>query len=334
MEAAALPKGSLILVTGATGFIGANVVYEALQAGYKVRGTSRSKESAAKLESSLGNNPDYSTAIVPDVSVQGAWDEAVKDVDSIIHMATDTSFEADPNIVVTATEEGVRNILRSAAKTSSVKRFVLTSSSSAVLFPIPNKKISVGVEDWNEEALKQAWAPPPYTSDRAFAVYAASKVAGEKAFWKFFQDEKPNFLGTTILPNFNVGRILTNGGPTGGSVELLLKGNVPQFPPQYHIDVIDCARVHIIAAALDSKVKDERIFAFADTFTFTEMIGILKELRPDVKTLAEPPKDEGKDLSEVPNKLGAELLKKWYGQQTGYKSMRQSIEEALKTLSV
>ncbi len=182
MAQIALPKGSLILVTGSTGFIGANVVYEALEAGYKVRGTSRSKESAAKLEDRLNHNPNYSTAIVPDVQREGAWDEAVKDCDAIIHMATDTSFESDPNIVVTATEEGVRNILRSSVK-ANVKRFVLTSSSSAVLFPEPNKDIDVGQNDWNQAALETAWAPPPYTADRAFPVYAASKVAGEKALW-------------------------------------------------------------------------------------------------------------------------------------------------------
>ena len=334
MDGAALPKGSLILVTGATGFIGANVVYEALQAGYKVRGTSRSKGSAAKLEASIDHHPNYSTAIVPDVSVEGAWDDAVKDVDSIIHMATDTSFEADPNIVVTATEEGVRNILRSAAKVPSVKRFVLTSSSASALFPVLNKEITVGVNDWNQDALDAAWAPPPYTPERAFAVYAASKVAGEKAFWKFFEDKKPNFVGNAVLPNFNVGRILTNGGPTGGSVELLMKGIVAPFPPQYFINVVDTARIHLAAAALDAKVENERIFAFASPFTFTEMISILKELRPDLNTLAAPPKDEGEDLSNVPNELGAELLKKWFGQDAGYKTMRQSIEETLKSLDV
>lgn len=334
MEGAALPKGALILVTGATGFIGANVVLEALKAGYKVRGTSRSESSAAKLVDKLEHNPDLSTAIVPDVSVAGAWDEAVKDVDAIIHLATDTSFEHDPNKIIPATEEQTLNILRSAAKSSSVKRFVLTSSSAAVLFPQLNKEFTIGVNDWNEEALKQAWAPPPYTPERAYPVYAASKVAGEKALWKFMQEEQPNFVANAVLPNFNLGRIVTNGGPTGGSVEGLLSGNVPPFPPQYHIDVIDSARIHLIAAAFDSSLKNERIFAFAQPFTFTQMISILKELEPDADNLASPPENEGQDLSKAPNELGKELLKKWYGQEAGYKTMRQSIEDALESLKI
>ncbi|KAK5167089.1 uncharacterized protein LTR77_007819 [Saxophila tyrrhenica] len=332
MANTALPKESLILVTGATGFIGANTVFEALEAGFRVRGTSRSKESAAKLEASLNNHPKFASAIVPDVSQEGAWDEAVKGVDAIIHMATDTSFSPDPNVVVTATEEGVRNILRSSKK-AGVKRFVLTSSSAAVLFPVSNKDITVEVNDWNQEALDAAWAPPPYTEERAFAVYAASKAAMEKAMWKFAEDEKPHFTVNSILPDFNVGRILTSGGPTGSSVEMLLNGSVPPFPNQYHIDVIDDARIHVIAAAMDPGVENERIFAFARPFQFTEMIKDLHELRPGVQTIAQPPENEGHDLSKVPNARGAELLKKWYGQDE-YKTMRQSIEEALATLKV
>lgn len=228
----ALPKGSLILITGATGFIGSHVVNEALKAGYHVRGTSRSQERADYTVKVFQNHPNYSTAIVGDVQLDGAWDEAMRDVDAVIHMASDVSFNPDPHEVVKPTEEGVRNILSSAKKAGTVKRFVLTSSSSAVLIPHPDQEITVGVDDWCQEALDEAWKPPPYKPERAFHTYAASKVAGEKALWKFMEDEKPDFVANTILPNFNVGKILTSGGPTGGSVASMLKGEVPDFPPR------------------------------------------------------------------------------------------------------
>ena len=231
-EDRALPKGSLILVTGATGMIGSHVVNEALNAGYRVRGTSRSEERAEYTKKVFKHNPNYSTAVVSDVSREGAWNEAVAGCDAIIHMATDVSFNPDPNQVVRPTEAGVRNILRSAAGVGTVKRFVLTSSSSAVLLPHPDVEVTVGVDDWCQEAVDAAWAPPPYEPERAFATYAASKVAGEKALWKFMEEEKPGFVANTILPNFNVGTILTAGGPTGGSVETLMSGTVPEFPPR------------------------------------------------------------------------------------------------------
>lgn len=95
--------------------------------------------------------------------------------------------------------------------------------------------------------------------------------------------------------------------------------------------MIDDARIHIIAAALDSSIQNERIFAFARPFTFTGMIEILQELRPDCTSLPFPPANEGQDLSKVPNALGRHLLKKWYGQDD-YKTMRQSIEDCLSSL--
>lgn len=95
--------------------------------------------------------------------------------------------------------------------------------------------------------------------------------------------------------------------------------------------MIDNARIHLIAAALDPSIQNERIFAFNKTSTWTELIKIIKELRPNAKTIASPPENDERDPSKVPNQLGAELLKKWY-QQDGYKKLKQSVEENLEGL--
>ena len=228
----ALPRGSLILVTGTSGLIGSHVANEALRAGYRVRGTSRSQERADFTGQMLQNPSNYSSAIVPDVQVDGAWDEAMKGVDAIIHLATDLSFNPNPYEVVKPMEEGVRNILRSAQRAGSVKRFVFASSTSAAIMPGATKEVSVSVDDWCQEALDEAWKPPPYTPERAFFTYAASKVAGEKALWDFVKENEPGFIANAVLPSFNAGRILTSGGPTAISVGTLLKGEVPDVAPR------------------------------------------------------------------------------------------------------
>lgn len=329
-EDLALPKGSIILVTGASGFIGSHVVQEALNAGYKVVGTARSDEKAENTKKIFNNNPNYSTTIVKDFQHEGAFDEAVQGVDSVIHVASDTSFDPDPNKVVKPTVAGVLSILRSAAKSPSVKRFVLTSSSTAALLPHPGKEITITKDDWNQEALDLAWAPPPYTQDRAFAVYAASKTEGEKALWKFVKEEKPKFIANTVLPNYNMGKILPGGsaGATGSGIPSLFKGKESWAVPQYMIDVIDDARLHVIAGALDPAIKNERIFAFNVPFNWTDIINILKELYPNSTSIPKAPENEGRDLSKVPNELGAKLLKEWYGQD-GYKPLKQSVKENL-----
>lgn len=45
----ALPKGAIILVTGANGYIGSHVADQCMAAGYKVRGASRSEEKAKNI---------------------------------------------------------------------------------------------------------------------------------------------------------------------------------------------------------------------------------------------------------------------------------------------
>lgn len=57
------------------------------------------------------------------------------------------------------------------------------------------------------------------------------------------------------------------------------------------------------------------------------MLKLLKEIRPDA-TLPKAPENEGEDLSKVPNELGADLLRRWYGQE-GWKPMKQSMKENL-----
>lgn len=60
---------------------------------------------------------------------------------------------------------------------------------------------------WNEATVETAWAPP-YDPSRIPMVYMAIKVAAEKPLWKFVEDEKPHFTVNTVLPFWNLGRIL------------------------------------------------------------------------------------------------------------------------------
>lgn len=327
------PSSTTILVTGASGYIGANIIQEALDLGYSVRGTARSQEKADNTKKVFKTHPNYSTTIVQGfVSPSAEIDESVKGIDAVILVASDTSFSEDPGQVIDGVVAGTLNFLRAAAKEPSVKRFVLTSSSAAALTAIPNKEVTVTTDTWNDEAVDHAWnkkgqamGPNPY----GYVVYAASKNEGERAFWKFIKEEKPSFVANTILPNFNLGRVVGAAGATGSAlIETFKNGTRDSFPPQYYIDVIDDARLHLTAAVLDGSLENERIFAFAGPFNWNDIFAAVKKARPDTKTKLEEVPGEAKDLSKVPNELGAKLLKKWFGQD-GYKSLEQSVKENL-----
>jgi nucleoside-diphosphate-sugar epimerase len=116
----------------------------------------------------------------------------------------------DPNTAIPVVINGTLNALESAAKEPSVKRVVLTSSSTAAASPQPNVEFSMDEDTWNEAAVKAAWMPPPYEGlQRRLDVYSASKTQGEQAAWKWMKEHNPHFVLNTILPNANIGNVLS-----------------------------------------------------------------------------------------------------------------------------
>lgn len=126
----------LVLITGGTGFIGNHTVAQFLSNGYRVRATARNQSSCNRLAEIHKNyRDDLETQIVSDITVPGAFDEAVKDVDGIIHMASPFTYEITDNekdLIVPAIR-GTQGILQSTASFApKVKRVVLTSSFASV----------------------------------------------------------------------------------------------------------------------------------------------------------------------------------------------------------
>jgi nucleoside-diphosphate-sugar epimerase len=78
-----MASNHIVLVTGISGFLGSHVADQFLEAGYKVRGTARevSKVDAIKKAfiSKYGEGR-VEVVAVPDITVEGAFDEAVKGI--------------------------------------------------------------------------------------------------------------------------------------------------------------------------------------------------------------------------------------------------------------
>ncbi len=74
-----MPSKGLALVTGVNGYIAARAVESFLQAGYSVRGTARSVSTTSGLRHALAQYEDKLEIVeVADITVKGAFDEAVK----------------------------------------------------------------------------------------------------------------------------------------------------------------------------------------------------------------------------------------------------------------
>lgn len=133
---------------------------------------------------------------IPDLTKEGAFVDAVKGVAGVMHVASQVDINPDPNIVIPMVVHSTLNALRAASDEPSVKRFVLTSSGSAVVFPKPNHPVNITSETWNDESVQIVQDFPPGMSDiqKGFIVYMASKVRGEQALWDWVRENPDSRL--------------------------------------------------------------------------------------------------------------------------------------------
>ncbi|OLN95257.1 Aldehyde reductase 2-like protein 6 [Colletotrichum chlorophyti] len=291
----AIPKGSTVLVTGVNGYIGSHVADQFLQHGYNVRGAvrdvDRNKWLIDLFEKKYGRER-FELTEVPDMCAEGAYDDAVKGTSAFIHVAAVLSISPDPNQVIPISVSGAINGLKAAYSEPSVKRFVLTSSTAAALPADAEswKQPHVITHDTWSENVKSAWDPPPYTPDRGFIVYSASKVETEQAIQKYHKEHRhvrPDLVVNAVLPNTNFGKVLdvvNQGYPSSaGLIAALWYGaELPDFirQPHYFVDVEDTAILHA-AAALLPDVQDERIFGMAEPYNWDKVLAILRQQNPD-----------------------------------------------------
>lgn len=118
---------SLVLITGATGFIGSQVALQTLKAGYRVRLVIRKPEQADKLRRVLAHDDRIEFSIVPDITVSGAYDSCLRDVEYIMHIASPLASGGSTDLLTPAVR-GTVSILESATKAPSVKKVVITAS--------------------------------------------------------------------------------------------------------------------------------------------------------------------------------------------------------------
>ncbi|KAJ0159950.1 Aldehyde reductase 2 [Colletotrichum tanaceti] len=291
----AITKGSTVLVTGINGYLGSHVADQFLQHGYNVRGTVRDVNKSSWLcdlfDAKYGKGR-FELLAVPDITVEGAYSEVVKGTSAFVHVAAVISFNPDPNQVIPTAVSGTMNALEAAYSERSVKRFVLCSSSVAAVpaDPRTHKQPHVVTEDtWNQDSLKLAWAPPPYTPERGMDVYSASKLECEQAIWKYHKENRhtrPDLVVNSVLPNGVFGKcldVINQGYPSSaGAIQTLWSGaQLPELirAPQYFVDVQDIGTLHVAAAVL-ADVQDERIFGFAEPYNWDKVLGILRRQNP------------------------------------------------------
>ncbi|MDB5624195.1 MAG: hypothetical protein JWR39_2758 [Devosia sp.] len=305
-----MSKG-LVVVTGASGFVGKYVAADLITAGYRVRGTLRDQGKAEGVRDAVagivgrdisGDMEFVQAELLDDAN----WAEVMAGAAAVMHVATTVLAvePKDPDEVVRPAVEGTERVLRFAAA-AGVKRIIMTSSLATIGYGLGHttgKRVYTEKDFTSLETLEHPWA------------YCIGKTRAERAAWAFAEQDGLHL--TTIHP----GAILGPASDPDTSVSLNMVINLLSGATQAVIntgfaivDVRDVAAMHV--AALNDPASIGQRYIAADGFTrFEEVAAILRRHYPDRPITDRVLPDEvllgmlrsGSSASQIINDLGNE----------------------------
>jgi len=270
----------LILVTGASGFVGKWCVVKLLEKGYRVRGTIRSEAKAKQVRETVGalvgaDAISRLELVKADILDDKGWPEALAGVTAVMHVATVIRGDEprDQSLVIRPALEGTERILK-ATHAAGIKRLIITSSIATVGY---GHGQTSGTRTYNEthftqfETMRWTWA------------YCVGKTKAERLAWAFAKEHGMEV--TTIHPGAIIGPALDEDASISvGMVSGLLDNSTPALPSNGFsiVDVRDVADMHV-AALEKSEAIGQRYLATAEYMPFPEVAKVVQELYPERK---------------------------------------------------
>lgn len=269
------------LVTGASGYIAKHIVQQLLDAGWSVRGSVRSQNKASQIYATMKacvNSPetlDERLSFVElDLSDDAGWNDALKDVDALIHTASPFPMDhpKDENDLIRPAVDGALRALK-AAQNAGVTRVVMTSSSVAIISSdLPAGQHAYTEENWTD------------INHKTMTPYIKSKTLAEQAAWDFVS-KNPEMQLTTINPVFVQGAPLDAAmGTSVKVIKRILDHKDPALPDLYFptVDVRDIAYMHIKALTTLASIG-ERFIGSDQILSFQDFAQIIKDDNPSRK---------------------------------------------------
>ncbi|GAB4311932.1 MAG: NAD-dependent epimerase/dehydratase family protein [Candidatus Bipolaricaulota bacterium] len=243
--------GMRALVTGATGFIGANVVRALLERGYDVRAFVRPGADRANLD---GLAVEWAEGDVRDARSVRA---ATAGCSLVFHIAALYAFWARPRrLIYEVNVDGTGNVLR-AAEEERVERVVVTSSVAAL-----------GLRGDGRPADEAV----PATSATLIGDYKRSKFLAQELALAFAHRGLPVVI---VNPSFPVGPYDRKPTPTGQVIVDFLNGRMPAYVDGgvNVVAVEDVALGHVLAA--ERGQLGERYILGGENLTMREFFRLL-----------------------------------------------------------
>ena len=216
----------LVLITGASGFVGSAVARIAQDKGYAVRVLVRPTSPRTNL---AALDAEIVTGDMRDVASMRA---ALSGVRYLFHVAADYRLWApDPHEIERANLEGAEATMRAALE-AGVERVVYTSS-------VATLKVTSSGASADETS--------PLTAEQAIGVYKRSKVLAERAVERMI--ERDGLPAVIVNPSTPIGPRDVKPTPTGRIIVEAATGKIPAFVDTglnlVHVD--DVAQGHFLA---------------------------------------------------------------------------------------
>lgn len=278
-------RSSIVLLTGATGFIGFRILLDVLEAGYTVKAVVRSP---AKTDALLQNptlrelnaTGRLTFPNIPDFAIEGAWDKDIQDVEFIIHVASPLPLPfLDPGKdIFQPSVKANDNLLKAVLGAPKLKRLILTSSIVATM-PLPPR----GPGPYNAAGSVPTPSEP---FANVYDAYQGSKIHLINSSRELVERHHPTFDVINVVPGYVFGRnksaTTAQGMFTSSNALLLmlLKGRVfsgTRTAGAAHLD--DVTKVHV--KMLDLSVPGNTSYGVSINMQYNDAISIAKKHFPD-----------------------------------------------------
>ncbi|MBX3332677.1 MAG: NAD-dependent epimerase/dehydratase family protein [Nitrospira sp.] len=243
-----------VLVTGATGFVGAAVVRALLNSGVNVRVIARQGSDPSNLRSVQVEQ------VLGDLRDKTSLREALTGCRHLYHVAAHYALWArDPSIFYDINVVGTRNLLE-AAREVGIERTVYCSTIGAIGLPPGG---GLGTEE------------TPVSLEQMAGHYKRSKYLAEQEVHKLAKEGLPVVI---VNPSAPVGERDVKPTPTGQIILDFMKGRMPAYieTGMNIIDVDDVATGHLLA--MEKGRQGERYILGSTNLLLREVFEILSKL--------------------------------------------------------
>jgi dihydroflavonol-4-reductase len=248
------PNLSSVLVTGGTGFLGAYILRDLVNAGYRVSALRRRKVIPGFIAPDVLSKVNW---IDGDIMDPVLLEEVMTGTDAVIHSAAVVSYHAADRENLFATNiEGTANVVNAAIATS-IKKFIHVSSVAA-LGKSNNNEIVTEQTQWQESKHNTA--------------YGVSKHRGEMEVWRGVAE---GLNAIIVNPSLILGY-----GDWNTSSSAIFKSVYKNFPwytkgVTGFVDVEDVSRA--IVQLLATNIHSERFIINGDNWSYHKLFNTIAD---------------------------------------------------------